>query len=134
MRRYPFLWQTIFRAFLCLLFLLTLYAGRTAVFPALHAQTSRAPVNTAPIAVAQADAACARCHADITSRYLQTPHAAASGPALSRLISGVFTQASSGLTYSISEQNGAAWLRYTDPRHPGFEAMLPLEQIGRAHV
>jgi predicted CXXCH cytochrome family protein len=135
MRRYQFLRQTIFWAGLCLLFLLVLYAERTGIFPVLDAQTSRAPVSTAPVSVAQADAACARCHADLTSGYLQTPHAVASGSALTRLIPGVFTQAASGITYSIGEQNGEAWLRYTDPLHPAFDGEHLLEDyLGSGHL
>jgi hypothetical protein len=135
MLRYQFLRQTIFWTGLCLLFLLILCAAHTGIFPVLHAQTSRAPASTAPGSVAQADATCARCHADISRRYLQTPHAVASGSALTRLIPGVFTQAASGTTYSIGKQNGEAWLRYTDPLHPAFDGEHRLEDyLGSGHL
>ena len=136
MRRPQLRWQTIFRTGLCLLFLPILYAGRIGILSATYAQTLRAPVRTAsPIAVAQSDAPCARCHADLTSSYLKTPHALASGPALTKLIPGFFTQAASGMTYSIGQQNGAAWLRYTDPLQPGFHGEHLLEDyLGSGHL
>ena len=121
---------------LCLLVLLVLCAGRSGSLRVVHAQGSRALVSPAPPAsVAEADGACARCHAEITRRYLETPHALASGPALAKLIPGAFTQAASGITYSIGEEKGEAWLGYTDPLHPGFQGRRLLEDyLGSGHL
>ena len=121
---------------LCLLVLLVLCAGRSGSLRVVHAQGSRALVSPAPPAsVAEADGACARCHAEITRRYLGTPHALASGSALAKLIPGAFTQAASGITYSVGEEKGEAWLGYTDPLHPGFQGRRLLEDyLGSGHL
>jgi predicted CXXCH cytochrome family protein len=55
--------------------------------------------------VREADAVCARCHQDIYAKYLQTPMANASGPAMDKAIPGVLDHKASGTTYSISVQN-----------------------------
>ncbi len=65
--------------------------------------------------VAQTDASCARCHADIYKRYLATPMANASGDAMQAVVAGGFTHAGSGVTYRVSVENGRAWLSYTRP-------------------
>ena len=62
-----------------------------------------------------ADAICARCHADITAKYLATPMANASGLATDHLLPGEFTQTSSGVQYTVGlDQRGRAVLRFSD--------------------
>jgi predicted CXXCH cytochrome family protein len=115
----------------CLL-LLALVAARSPWLPVLYAQSRPSPAASFH---AQADAACARCHCDITRTYLATPHAQASGPALAKLIPGVFTQPASGVTYSVSEHDGAAWLSYSAPQNPALNGTHQLEHyLGSGHL
>jgi tetratricopeptide (TPR) repeat protein len=128
--RRPILW-----AARCLLVVLFVCGGPIGMSPFLFAQTSQSAETAMTVGVAQSDAICARCHADVTNHYLQTPHSMGSGPALMKLIPGNFTQTASGVRYSISEQNGGAWLRYTDPLHPGFDGQHLLQYyLGSGHL
>lgn len=68
--------------------------------------------------VRQADSACANCHRAIYQSYLKTPMANASGPASDVAIPATFYDASSGVTYHLSNGNDGVWLRYT--RTTGF--------------
>lgn len=120
--------------------LLLFYSGRAGMLPTLHADAAPtpqrpAPQRPAPVPTAQADAVCARCHAEITNRYLQTPHAAASGDALAKLIPGVFDQAAAGVIYTVAKQDGDAYLSFTDPRRPEFHGAHRLESyLGSGHL
>jgi tetratricopeptide (TPR) repeat protein len=62
--------------------------------------------------VREADAVCAKCHAEIYQHYLGTPMANGSGAALEHLIPGAVTEAASGMHYAISESDGEGWLSY----------------------
>lgn len=124
------LFQFILRICICLLSITVFYAGCVPILPQLQAEAWPTPAT-----VAQTDAVCAQCHADITSRYLKTPHAAASGGAQANLIPGVFTQVASGVTYTIREQDGVASLSYTNPRHPELQGTRELESyLGSGHL
>ena len=61
--------------------------------------SSWALAQTTPVSVA--DAACARCHAEIVRTYLSTPMANASGAAAEKLKPGTFFHQSSKVSYSI---------------------------------
>jgi predicted CXXCH cytochrome family protein len=74
--------------------------------------------------VAEVDAACARCHADIVKRYLATPMANASGNATDpgAVKPGGFTHEPSGVTYKVFLTGGKqpheplkAWMDYSRP-------------------
>ena len=65
--------------------------------------------------VAQTDASCAGCHADIYARYLKTAMANASGNAMEAVVPGQFTQQPSGVTYTVRVEHGQAYLDYQRP-------------------
>jgi predicted CXXCH cytochrome family protein len=81
------------------------YASETAVPPLDHP-----------------DAACASCHKEIYDRYEKTQMALGSGLATDGLIPGDFHHQQSGVTYSVFERSGSAWMSYnrsaSDPRGP----------------
>ena len=115
----------VLRLFLCLLPVLVRDRARAATPPA----------HPSPTQVAEADAVCARCHAEITNRYLGTPHAAASGAAQAKLIPGVYTQPATGVTYTVGEQDGAAFLRFSKARHPELQGFHHLDDyLGSGHL
>jgi predicted CXXCH cytochrome family protein len=64
--------------------------------------------------VRQADAACGRCHEAIYRTYLSTPMANASGVATANLKTATFLHKASGVTYSVSDDHGAATLTSRD--------------------
>ena len=85
--------------------------------------------------VAQAEAACAKCHAEIVRGYLRTPMANASGPASERLIPGSFTHAPSGVRYAVANEHGQAVLHFTDTRGPQTEGERRLDSyLGSGHL
>ena len=89
----------------------------------------------AAVPVRQADAVCAKCHADIFHKYLTTPMANASGAATERLIPGDFSNPASGTKYRIYEQDGAAWLSYDDPQSPPVKGRMKLDYFfGSGHL
>jgi tetratricopeptide (TPR) repeat protein len=61
------------------------------------------------------DAACARCHAQISAAWKSTPMAHASGPAAEGFIPADLTHAASGVHYRISLDQGQVWLSYQRP-------------------
>jgi predicted CXXCH cytochrome family protein len=65
-----------------------------------------------PTPVREADAVCARCHAEIFQSYLATPMANASGPAMEKLRPGSFVHTSSGTEYTITAHDDRAELFY----------------------
>jgi hypothetical protein len=122
--------RSALRVCLCLLPIWVFYAGRGATLPSLPTRTS-----STPTPATQADAVCARCHADITRRYLRTPHAMASGEARANLIPGVFTQPATGVTYTVGEQSGIASLSFSNPYHSELHGSHPLQAyLGSGHL
>jgi Flp pilus assembly protein TadD len=96
----------------------------------MFAQTSQTA-----IPVKQADAACAKCHADIFHKYLNTPMANASGQAMERLLPGDFANTASGTKYRIYAEDGAAWLTYDDPQSPPVKGRMRLDYfLGSGHL
>ncbi len=63
------------------------------------------------------DAVCASCHREIYDRYLKTPMARASGPAIDGMISvpADFVHKPSGVRYRITDGNGKVYLDYDRP-------------------
>ena len=82
-----------------------------------------------------ADAACAKCHREIYNKYLATPMANASGPAMEKLISGSYLHRPSGMKYDVAESGGAAMLNYRDSRSSSVNGSLPLSYfLGSGHL
>lgn len=110
-----------------------LVAATWLLFPALLA----APLPSASQAtsVREADAACARCHAEIYQKYLATPMANASGAATEKLLSGTFNHKPSGVEYQVSVRDGKALLAYRTPREPSSNGELQLSYfLGSGHL
>jgi predicted CXXCH cytochrome family protein len=62
--------------------------------------------------VREADAVCAKCHAEIFQRYVRTPMANASGRAVDGLEVGSFRHSASGVEYRVFGAQGAAWIGF----------------------
>jgi hypothetical protein len=89
----------------------------------------------AAVPVKQADAVCAKCHAEIFQKYLNTPMANASGMAMDRLVPGDFTSPTSGTKYRVHAEDGKAWLDYDDPQTPPAKGRLRLDYfLGSGHL
>ncbi|WP_158910173.1 MULTISPECIES: tetratricopeptide repeat protein [Acidobacteriaceae] len=89
----------------------------------------------AAVPVKQADAVCAKCHAEIFNKYLGTPMANASGSAMDHLIPGDFTSVTSGTKYRIHAEDSAAWLDYDDPQSPPAKGRMRLDYfLGSGHL
>lgn len=87
------------------------------------------------IPVSQADAVCAKCHAEIFHNYLGTPMANASGHAMDRLIPGSLDHAASGVKYRVFEQDGSPWLTYDIPGNPPVRGRRKLDYfLGSGHL
>ncbi len=134
MRLFPSTRRAVLR--LCLFVsALVLCAAGANLQLVLDAKSVPEPVRPAIASTAQADAVCAKCHADITRRYLQTPHAAASGDALAKLIPGVFTQPAAGVTYTVNAQDGEAFLHFSDAHNPELHGTHRLDSyLGSGHL
>ena len=65
--------------------------------------------------VGVADAACARCHADITKNYLSTPMANASGLAKDKFEIGSFLHQRTGVRYTFALQAAGPVFSYSSP-------------------
>ena len=65
--------------------------------------------------VREADASCAKCHAEIYAKYLVTPMANASGAADDKLRTGTFFQKAADVEYAISSTRGKPTLSYDPP-------------------
>lgn len=65
--------------------------------------------------VREMDARCANCHREIYQRYMATPMRNASGLAEEGFIPGSYSNAASGITYQIVQQQGTVWLLYDRP-------------------
>jgi predicted CXXCH cytochrome family protein len=66
--------------------------------------------------VREADAVCARCHAETVRTYLTTPMANASGPSTERLKPDTFVHKASGAVYSVGLVQGQAALTIRRPK------------------
>jgi hypothetical protein len=95
----------------------------------VQAQAKAQAANLRVPGVAETDAACARCHADITKRYLTTAMARASGNAVDAAVPGSFTHQLSGVTYKVGVENGEAWLEYSRPATKNLPALEGRQQL-----
>jgi predicted CXXCH cytochrome family protein len=68
--------------------------------------------------VRTADAGCAPCHAEIYRKYLATPMANASGPAVDRVFAQEFSHAPSGVHYKVWGEQDQVWLGFNDLKDP----------------
>ena len=85
--------------------------------------------------VREADAACARCHAQIVRSYLATPMANASGEATQKLRPVTYLHPPSGVTYTIATSDGQATLSASDPRFPAEPVRRKLSYfLGSGHL
>jgi len=85
--------------------------------------------------VRQADAACAKCHAEVSRKYLATPMANASGRAGEKLKTDTFEHPASGVTYQVSNIEGKAELEYRTPQDPAWPHVLELSYfLGSGHL
>lgn len=93
------------------------------------------PAQQKPLPVRDADAVCAKCHLDIYKQYLGTPMANASGEAKDKLISDRFSEPASATAYRIFQEDGAAWLSYSDQHYPSQSGRRQLEYyLGSGHL
>jgi predicted CXXCH cytochrome family protein len=85
--------------------------------------------------VRQADAVCAKCHAEISRTYLATSMANASGRALEKLKPDTFAHPASGVTYEVSNVEGKAELEYRTPQDPAWPHAVVLSYfLGSGHL
>ena len=85
--------------------------------------------------VRQADAVCAKCHAEIYRTYLATPMANASGRALEKLKPDRFVHPASGVTYEVSNVEGKEELEYSTPQDPAWPHAVVLSYfLGSGHL
>ncbi|HLY42969.1 MAG TPA: tetratricopeptide repeat protein [Terracidiphilus sp.] len=83
----------------------------------------------------EADASCAKCHAEIYRKYLATPMANASGAAADELRTGTFLQKTTGVEYTISSDKGYATLAYELPGTTGAPISRKLTYfLGSGHL
>jgi predicted CXXCH cytochrome family protein len=82
-------------------------------FAASHGDGGATPVQAA----VNRDAVCASCHREIYDRYMKTPMAQASGPAIDGMVSvpANFVHKASGVHYQITESGGHVYLDYDRP-------------------
>lgn len=73
------------------------------------------------------DAACAKCHSEIYQRYTATPMGNASGRAEDGFIPGSYSNATSGITYQVVQQQGAVWILYDRPGDKNLHGRQKLE-------
>ncbi len=82
-----------------------------------------------------ADAVCAQCHAGIYNKYLETPMANASGPAVDRALTGEFTHTLSGVRYKVFEEQKQVWLGFNDTNNPHISGNRRLDYfLGSGHL
>ena len=104
-------------------------AARTASLPdGTSSGRGESAIGRVP-GVAEADAACARCHADIYKRYLTTAMARASGNAGDAIVPGTFTHQLSGVTYKVGVDDGTAWLDYSRAAIKNLPALEGRQQL-----
>ena len=85
--------------------------------------------------VREADASCAKCHAEIYRKYLTTPMANASGAAASNLHTGTFLHQPSSVEYKISAAGDQAVLAHSPSGGPGASGEVPLNYfLGSGHL
>lgn len=100
-------------------YVLVALAVAPAVATLLLSHKEPAPVLAAElqprIVLNQPDAVCATCHREIYEKYEKTSMARGGGIATDGLLSGKFTHAQSGISYSVFLRDGAAWMSYTRP-------------------
>ena len=83
------------------------------------------PVQTA----ADRDAVCASCHREIYERYMKTPMARASGPAIDGMIPADFLHKTSGVHYRITSRDGQVYLSYDRPSSAAGGALQGEEEM-----
>jgi len=84
--------------------------------------------------VAQADAACASCHAEIYQRYLKTAMASASGDATDALVPGTFSHKPSGVSYTVGIDHGRGYLAYQRDGQQQMDGRVNLDfYVGSGH-
>jgi hypothetical protein len=109
--------------------IVALFSLVAIAFPSASAEPNQ------PTPVREADAACARCHAEIFKNYLATPMANASGIATERLHTGTFTHTPSSTEYTITERDHRAILSFHSLRQQDATHELPLEYFfGSGHL
>ena len=85
--------------------------------------------------VQQADASCAKCHAEIVRSYLKTAKANASGRATDHLLPGEFASLKSGVRYTIAREGNDATLRFANSRVPQASGGRRLDYfLGSGHL
>jgi len=93
------------------------------------------PAQQKALSVRDADAVCAKCHLNIYKHYLETPMANASGEARDKLIPGTFSEPASATAYRVFNEDGAAWLSYSDQHFPSQSGRRQLEySLGSGHL
>jgi hypothetical protein len=99
------------------------------LFLAIH---TAAPQAT-PVRIA--DAACARCHAQIYQSYLRTPMANASGTAADNLTPGTYSHRASGVAYTLENADGVPTLSWHDSRSQDADQRATLSYfLGSGHL
>ncbi|HUN86731.1 MAG TPA: tetratricopeptide repeat protein [Terracidiphilus sp.] len=101
----------------------------------VSALSARGLAATQATPVREADASCARCHAEIYRRYLATPMANASGSAAEKLRAGAFLHKTTGVEYEISTTHGESVLKYRLPGAASSWENRPLSYfLGSGHL
>lgn len=84
--------------------------------------------------VREADASCAKCHAEIYQKYLATPMADASGLATEKLFATSFVHKPSGAEYKIAVVDGKATLAFRAPGSEGWTDRRLSYFFGSGHL
>jgi predicted CXXCH cytochrome family protein len=93
------------------------------------------PATSQATPVRDADAACAKCHAEIYRKYLATPMANASGLATEKFRAGTFLHKPSGVEYQVSVRDGKALLAHRTLQESGSNGELLLSYfLGSGHL
>jgi tetratricopeptide (TPR) repeat protein len=88
-----------------------------------------------PTPVREADAICAKCHAEIYRNYLTTPMANASGLAMEKLQPGTLVHSASGTEYKVMDGNGQGKLAYRSLRIGDVSGEMQLSYfLGSGHL
>jgi hypothetical protein len=85
------------------------------------------PAKAGAASVREFDAICARCHAEIFQRYIDTRMANASEPAAEGIEPGTFAHRASGVHYRVFVENGSPWLGYAREGDPSIHGRKRLE-------
>jgi hypothetical protein len=85
--------------------------------------------------VREADVSCAHCHAEIYRKYLETPMANASGPAIDKLRADTFVHKPSSVEYKILRSHDQATLAYRSQTKPADQGEFQLNYFfGSGHL